>query len=78
MGNAAYDRTERAYLNIGTDNDAEDEEFTIESTTTSTNTGTDPTPVTPTDDDFEVKIDDAQDAEVHAGPDQLRDGQHHR
>ena len=59
VGNAAYDRTERAYLNIGTDTDAEDEEFTIESTTTSTNTDT-ATNVVPTDDDFEVKIDDAQ------------------
>ena len=60
VGNDPYDRTERAYLNIGTDNDAEDEEFVIESTSTSTNTGTDPVPVTPTGKDVEVKIDDAQ------------------
>ena len=57
VGNALYDRTERAYLNIGTDSDAEDEEFVITSTSSSS-PGTDT--ITPSGKDVKVKIDDAQ------------------
>ena len=53
VGNAAYDRTERVYINIGVDNDAEDEEFLI----TSTSAGN---TVSPSGKDVKVKITDAQ------------------
>ncbi len=59
VGNAAYDRTERAYLNIGSDTDAEDEELVITSVSTSTNTDPD-TAITPSGEDEKVKIVDAQ------------------
>ena len=58
VGNAAYDRTERAYLNIGSDTDAEDEELVITSTSTSTETADDA--ITPSGKDVKVKIVDAQ------------------
>ena len=58
VGNSVYTRTETAYLNIGTDDDAEDEELVITSTSASTNT--DANAITPSGTDVKVKIDDAQ------------------
>ena len=57
VGNDAYDWTERAYLNIGVDVDAENEEFVIESTSSDA-PGDDP--VEPSGKDVKVKIADAQ------------------